>query len=100
MSRERVELHKTLTDILDNVYYQPPESIKLSYPCIVYHLSRFQTKFANNKRYRDLKCYDLTLIDKSVTSKYLQPIRELPYCEFTRFYTSDNLNHFCFQIYF
>ena len=103
MSRERTELHSILTDILEskNVYYQPPESIKLSYPCIIYSLSRFQTKFANDKRYRDLKCYDITLIDKSPVSKFMEQIRDLPYCELVRApYVSDNLNHYKFQLYF
>lgn len=102
MNRSRIDLHNILVNILGSnyVYYQPPETIQLKYPCIIYSLSRFDTKFADDKRYRDLKCYDITLIDKDPESVFVDPIRNIKYCELTRSYTSDNLNHFHFILYF
>ena len=43
LENRRLKLQKLLEDILEangkakNVYYQPPEGIKISYPCIVYN---------------------------------------------------------------
>ena len=46
----RLELQAKLEELLgsEQVYYQPPESIKMSYPAIVYSKSRIETKKANN----------------------------------------------------
>ena len=44
--------------------------------------------------------YMLTYIDKDPNSKNVEKISNLPYCEFDRFYTSDNLNHYIFTIYY
>ena len=38
-----------------NVYFQPPSSVKMNYPCIVYSLSRISVKKANNKLYGFIK---------------------------------------------
>ena len=40
----RLELHRILNDIpgVRGVYYQPPESLKLKYPAIIYSRSRIE----------------------------------------------------------
>ena len=50
---QRIKLHELLVSLLGtrNVYFQPPESIKLSYPCIVYKRSTGDTQFANDIPY-------------------------------------------------
>ena len=50
MPRKRTDLHEILKEILgsDNVYFQPPESYKMEYPCIVYERSALTTRFADN----------------------------------------------------
>lgn len=60
----RRELHAKLVEILgsNNVYYQPPESIKLKYPCIVYFRSTIPTKRADNRMYKADFTYTITLI--------------------------------------
>ena len=44
-TERRLELHEILCTILGsrNVYFQPPESIKMNYPAIVYGLDDMQT---------------------------------------------------------
>lgn len=102
----RLELHDKLVDILNTraeektrVYYQPPSSVQLQYPAIVYTINDVENRSANNKMYRKLPSYTITLIDKNPDSVYVDKLLELPYCQFDRFYTSDNLNHFVFTIY-
>lgn len=98
---DRIELHEKFCDILGSrsVYYQPPESVKLVYPAIVYSLSGVRKFDANNKGYRVVPCYETILIDRNPDSHYISKILELSYSSFDRSYVSDNLNHFVFTIY-
>lgn len=81
------------------VYYQPPESTKLTYPCIIYSLGNEKVKYANNILYKGKISYTVTIIDKDPDSPIPEEIRKLDYCSFDRGYASDNLNHFVFTIF-
>lgn len=98
----RLELHELLCDILEskNVYYQPPENVNMKYPAIRYYLDDIDNKFADNMPYHQKKSYQIIVIDKNPDSVIADKIAKLPYCSFNRFYTSDNLNHFSFTLYF
>lgn len=83
------------------VYFQPPKSKKMSYPCILYKLDGDVSKFAGNMRYLDRERYTLTIIDKNPDSELLQKVKKnLRYASFDRSYTADNLNHYVFTLYF
>jgi hypothetical protein len=98
----RLDLHAILTDILetDQVYFQPPPSVQMKYPAIVYKRDYEVTNFADDKPYRHTKRYLLTVIDKDPDSKIPDQIAELPMCIYDRFYTADNLNHDVFKLFF
>lgn len=98
----RLKLHEILVDILGSrhVYFQPPESIKLTYPCIVYERSAIDTSFADDNPYTCKKRYAVTVIDKNPDSVIPDKVAALPMCGFDRHFTSDNLNHDVFSIYF
>lgn len=100
--RARIELQRILEAIpgVKKVYFQPPESLKLSYPCIIYHLDRGESHHADNEKYIYMKRYSLIVIDKNPDSAIPDSIADLEYCAFDRFYTADNLNHFVFTLYF
>ena len=46
MAKTREELHELLVSVLGsrNVYFQPPESIRMQYPAIVYARNNMQNK--------------------------------------------------------
>lgn len=98
----RLDLQTQLEELLGsrNVYYQPPESIKLNYPCIIYELNRIRNLSANNNKYKINRSYRLTLIDRDPDSDLVEPILELPMCSFDRSFSSDGLTHFVFEIYY
>lgn len=102
MSQRRVELQRMLENMLGsrNVYYQPPTSIKLKYPCILYNLESANDVHAENDIYRRLYRYSLTYITKDPEDPMWEMINDLRYCRFDRFYTSDNMNHFVYTIYY
>lgn len=98
----RLKLHNILIDILgtDKVYFQPPENCKIQYPCIIYKIKQIDSVFANDKPYSHQKQYQVTIIDRNPDSKLPDKLSELPTCYYETFFTSDNLNHYIFNIYF
>lgn len=99
---KRLELHEKLIEVLGekNVYFQPPENLKISYPCIMYELSDFNFKYANNEKYKRVTRYSITLITRQPNMDIVNKILDLPYSTFDRQYTSNNLNHYIFEIYY
>ena len=98
----RIQLQSLLETLLEsrNVYFQPPPSVKIKYPCIVYSLSDIDTKFADNNPYSNSRRYQLTAIDPNPDSTIPDKLALLPMCIFDRSYTADNLNHYVFNIYY
>ena len=97
----RADLNKFLEDLMENenVYFNPPESIKLEYPGIRYTLENFDMKYADNEMYILKPRYQLTLIDEDPDSIYVYKLLSNPYISFVRHYTSDGLHHWVFRLY-
>lgn len=103
MKTRRLELHEELCNILGsrNCYYRPPESVKLKYPCIVYAERNGDTQYANDRSYIHKRAYDVTVIDKDPDSEIGDKIVwSFPYCRSDRSFTSDNLFHDVYVIYY
>lgn len=102
MAKERVELQTILEELLGsrNVYFQPPESLKLKFPCIVYERAGIREDMADNEIYLKHKRYTVTVIDEDPDSEIPEKVLALPYCSFDHHFTSENLNHDVFTIYF
>lgn len=99
---DRVELQQIFEDILGsrNVYFQPPASVKMAYPAIVYELSDIENEHADNVPYVQRTRYSITVIDKDPDSRIPFAISKLPTCSFDRAYKSDNLNHYVLNLYY
>ena len=98
----RLELQDKFEELLGSrqVYYQPPESVKLSYPCIIYKRSSIMNNNANNQVYRQDTAYEVTVIDKRPDSEIVYKLSRFPKTYHNRHYTYDNLNHDIFTIYY
>ena len=98
----RVELQYKLEDLLGSrqVYYQPPETIKMEYPAIVSSNNRIDSTSADDASYLIRKQYEIIVISKSPDNPVIDKILQLPMCTFNRHYKSDNLNHDVFTLYF
>lgn len=95
-----VDLGDKFKTIVPNVYFQPPETIKLSYPCVVYQLSSIDHQYADNKTYIGKRRYQATLITKDPADDRVDKIVDsFELCKFDRFFTANNLNHNVFVIY-
>lgn len=100
MNKRRLKLQGLLEQITPNVYYQPPETIKMKYPCIVYNIQNGDTQFADNQPYIFVKRYQITIIDSNPDSPIVDEVAKLKRCLFERTFRSNNLNHFIFNIYY
>ena len=96
----RLELQEMLESICDNVYFQPPASERMSYPCIRYELYDIDNKFADNKVYLQDHGWQLTVIDRNPDSEIADRVSRIDGIRFNRFYRADNLNHTVFILYF
>ena len=98
---ERLALQSRLLEILgsDYVYFQPPSTKHIEYPCIVYNYAGEYRRYADDKKYLKINRYELTLITKSPEPvEILDSLSELPYCSFNREYSEDNLHHYAFTL--
>ena len=98
---DRLELHSVLQELLgsSNVYYQPPESIKMQYDAIRYSKKNIASKYANDRKYSMMDCYDVTVISRLPDNPVIKKLLSLPYCSYDRHYVADNLHHDVLTIY-
>ena len=99
----RLELHEELCAILGsrNVYFQPPESVSMNYPCIRYSKSGVHQMRANNKNYKSTNEDEVIAIDTNPDSEISDKIlKHFPMCKFDRPYVANNLYHFSLTLYY
>ena len=98
--RTRLDFRSALQAVsgMERLYFQPPESVRMTYPCIRYELEDLPARRADNSAYTIHLQYSVTVIDKDPDSVYPERILNMPMCMFDRFYTADNLNHWVFRI--
>ena len=98
----RLELQSFLEGLMGsrNVYYQPPPTLQMKYPAIVYSRSDIKNIFANDSVYKQDNAYSLTVIDKNPDTDIPDKISRLPKCSLDRAFKSDNLNHYVFTLYY
>ncbi len=98
----RPNLQTLLENVLGshNVYFQPPPTVQIKYPAIIYSREDIDNTYADNAVYFNKIGYQLTVVDRNPDSKIVDKVSKLPMCRFNRHYTSDNLNHDVFTIYY
>lgn len=99
---QRQELQAILAAIpgVSKAYFQPPANIQMVYPCIVYSRDQALNSFADNRPYRHTKRYQVTVIDADPDSEIPDAVAQLPMSVFSRHFTSDNLHHDVYSVYF
>lgn len=99
----RLQLQAILKGIVgaeNKVYFQPPNNLKLTFPCIVYEIGFGETEFADNAPYRHVPRYKVTVIDPDPDGDIKEKVVMLPMCSFDRHMVVDNLNHDIYNIFF
>ena len=109
MSKSRLELQAMFEaipglahdDLLDGpaVYYQPPATVLMQYPCIRYSYDGAEKLHADDMGYISRPRYSVVVIDPNPDSEIRDRVAELPACRVERPYVADNLYHYSFTIY-
>lgn len=100
---QRIDLQYELEGILgsSNVYFQPPEGVKIRYDAIVYKRSTSDVKRADNRAYLLTRAYEVTAITVDPDSDLIDRIvKHFPMARPGRHYVADNLNHDTCTIYY
>lgn len=104
MEQRWEKLRKILMETtgLSKCYYDPPASIRMEYPCILFQLSSNYVLHADNMAYKSRFRWSVTIVDPVSTNgeNYIAEMLALPYCAFDRHYATDNLHHYVFDIYY
>lgn len=105
MVKNRLKLQETLEQIMasqdlpeNRVFFQPPENVRLEYPCIIYIRTQVATSHADNAPYRRTKRYQVTVIDRDPDSPLPDLVGGLPGAAFVTHFANDNLNHDIYNV--
>lgn len=84
-----------------NVYIDPPENIKMNYPCARVRLNAGRIRYADNKAHIFIPSWEIIYIsyipDDEMVNKITYAFSRISY---TRHYTADNLHHNSFTLYY
>lgn len=99
----RLMLQSELETLLgsEEVNFQPPESIKLKYPCINFSRSAGDILKADDTMYRHLHGYTIMVISRDPDNTIADDILgHFKYCHYVRRYVVDNLYHDILELYY
>ena len=106
----RHELHSELKALLGTTdktgdaarcWFQPPESVKLSYPCIIYHRAGNDDIRADNRVYKRVPKYTLTYITYDPDDPLINMIEDhFLMCKFDRMMSISGLNHYYYDLFY
>ena len=107
MAGNRLDLHEIFIEILgtkgqkiSRVYFQPPSTMTMEYPCIIYKRSNRKEFFSNDRMYLNMKQYSVTVVDKNPDSEIPDKVLDLPYCSHSTTFAVDGLNHDVYTLYY
>ena len=98
----RIEFNQLLKKITgcENVYFQPPESLKIKYPAIIYNRDDMKLRKADDQVYTATTRYNVVVVDKNPDSELIHKLLKLPMIYYGRHYTADNLNYDTFEVFY
>lgn len=101
LEQDSQELQALFEQLLEseNVYYNPPEAMKMSYDAIRFSRTKIDLRFANNSPYKPSRRYEVIVITEDPDAAIIEKILLLPACTHDRHYVADNLHHNVFTLY-
>ena len=101
---DRLDLHAKLVELLgsNQVYFQPPEDVRMKYPCIVYERDDVDVKNANDIKYLKTFRYEVMYISKDPDTNdfILKMLDAFKYIKYGRHFVAENLNHETFNLFY
>lgn len=102
VDERREDFQEHLKKVFDGVevYYMPPESIRMTYPCFVINLDHVDNLYSNGCIYSSRICFTVTYISRHVDDYIIGDMLNAQlYTSFDRVYVADNLRHYVFGVY-
>lgn len=106
----RHELHEEFKQLLGTsskrgnearCFFQPPESLKLAYPCIIYSRERPDVIRADNLMYRRVRRYAVNYLTYDPDDPLIEQIEDhFPMCRLVRTNTASGLNHYHYDLFY
>lgn len=98
----RLNLHNELKALEEcEAYYQPPENLKIDYPCFIYRRIPGEFNKANNLTYQYWRCWEIIFItDDSESTIREDMLRHFSMCRHIRDFVNDNLYHHVFNLFY
>lgn len=101
----RHKLHDELCTLkefgIKKVLFQPPPSVQLEYPAIIYTTKSTYTTNADNKVYTGHRFYQIELIDPDPDTPFIDKLLEMfPMIKHVNNFKTSNLNHDVFDLYY
>lgn len=97
----RKDLHMDLLEVCDNVYFQPPNNLKIKYPCIVYNKRIVDTKYANDDVYSIKQRYEVIAMSNDPDNTLAEQIlKSIQYCTISSTFVVDNVYHTTLRLYY
>ena len=108
----RISLQEELEDLLRDklailddgspaIYFQPPENVKLKYPCLIYSRDTDYFRHANDTPYFIKPQYEVTIISRDPDNNIADIVVEhFKYCRHNRRFMADNLIHDSLGLYY
>lgn len=85
----------------NHIFFNPPSTIYMEYPCILYERNDMPTWDANNSKYIINTRYVITIISEDVDDPMPEDLlKTFGHCSFDREYNADNLHHTVFDLYY
>ena len=90
-------------DITENVYYNPPTSVRMNFPCFRFVENNTYSIRADNKAYNNTRRWVITYIttdEEAVEMVINKMLEHFMMCGNETIYKADNLVHIVFNLYF
>lgn len=100
----RLSLHEELVALAGSsftVYFQPPEGTEIEYPCVIYERDDGDAYYADNRVYRYMQRYQVSVITRDADCDLPEAILHyFPLCRMDRPFVTDNLYHNTLSLYY
>ena len=84
-----------------NVYFQPAEDLKLSFPCILYKLTDIKQVKADNQLYTHTQAYEVTYITSNPDDALVdEMLRAFRFIKFKHVMIVNDMYHYRYILYY
>ena len=99
----RLKFHQVLINALGEgykVYFQPPETLQMTYPCVVYHRRYLDSVKADNIKYLKNTQYQVVLVSRDPDDEAISKLDDIKNSRYISHSVVDGLYHDAFEIYY